>query len=75
MVIILFKEIYFVEYLVYIILNKLVRDYRLPKVVILDRDKLFILNFQKSLTKRLGIKYRILSIYCLDLDEQVERII
>ena len=59
--------------LVYIILNKLVRDHRLPKAIILDRDKFFLLKFWKSLTGRLGIKLRILTAYYLEKDGQIER--
>ena len=68
MVKILIIKIYLVEQLVYIILNRLVRDYRLPKVIILDRDILFISKFQKSLTRRLSIKLRISNIYYLEID-------
>ena len=40
-----FNNIYLIELLVSIILNRPIRDYRLPKVIKLDTDKLFILNF------------------------------
>ena len=43
-------------------------DYKLSKVIILDRDMLFILSFWKSLTRKLGIKLRKLIVYYLDVD-------
>ena len=67
-IVLLFKEVELAEQLVYIILNRFVRDYKLPKVIMLDIDKLFILNFQISLTRRLGIKLRMLTVYYLQID-------
>ena len=43
--IVLFKENYNVEQLRFILLNTLVKDYGLPKLIILDRDKLFTSNY------------------------------
>ena len=43
--IILFKKSYNTEQLGFVLLNILVKDYRLPKVIILDRDKLFTLKY------------------------------
>ena len=57
-----------VELLVYIVINRLLEDNRLPKAILLDRDKLFILNSKKGLTRRLDIKLRILNIYYLLID-------
>ena len=44
-IIVLFKEKYKAEQLVFILLDKLIRDYGIPKLIILDRDKLFTLNY------------------------------
>ena len=49
--------------------NGLVREYRRTKVILSNRDKLFISNFLKSLTRRLDIKPRILTIYYLKMNE------
>ena len=43
--IILFKEIYTVLELSYILLNKLIKHYRILAFIISDRDKLFILVY------------------------------
>ena len=53
---------YLVENLVYTILNRLERNYNISIIIILDRNILFILNFQRSLTRRLGVKLKILPI-------------
>ena len=68
-IIVLFKERYLVEQLIYIIPNRLEGNYRIAVIIILDRDKLFTLNFQKGLNRRLDIKLRILTIYFLEINE------
>ena len=40
-----FKEIYLIELLVYINLNRFLRDYRLSKRIKLDKNNLIILKF------------------------------
>ena len=44
-VIVLFKEKYKVEQLAFILLDRLIRDYGIPKSIISDRDKLFTSNY------------------------------
>jgi hypothetical protein len=44
-IIILFKETYSVSELGWVILDRLIRDYGIPKLVTLDRDKLFTSNY------------------------------
>ena len=44
-IIIPFKEKYNTEQLVFILLDRLIRDYSIPKLIILDRDKLFTSNY------------------------------
>ena len=44
-ILILFKKLYIASQIVYILLDKIVRKYRMPKTITLDRDKLFTLNF------------------------------
>ena len=40
-----FKEKYNAEQLVFLLLDRLIRDYSIPKLITLDRDKLFTLNY------------------------------
>ena len=40
-----FKKSYNAEQLEFVLLNTLIRDYRLPKAITLDRDKLFTSNY------------------------------
>ena len=42
---VLFKEIYKADQLVFILLDRLIRDYSILKLIISDRDKLFISNY------------------------------
>ena len=72
--IILFKENYNIEQLRFVLLNTLVKDHGLPKVITLDRDKLFISNYQKTLTAHLGIKQRMSIVFYLETDSQIEQI-
>ena len=45
LLIIPFKKNYSAEQLGFVLLDVLVRDHRLPKVITLDRDKLFTSNY------------------------------
>ena len=40
----------------YILLYYIITNYRMPQKIILNKDKLFILKFWKSLTDIIGIK-------------------
>jgi hypothetical protein len=42
---ILYKETYNASQLGFILLNRLIRDYNIPELITLDRDKLFTLNY------------------------------
>ncbi len=44
-----YKETYKVDQLGYILLDKLIKDYGIPESIILDRDRLFISYYQKTL--------------------------
>ena len=68
LLIIPFKESYNAEQLRFVLLNILVRDHGLPKAIILDRDKLFISNYWKTLTAHLGIKQRMSIVFHLETD-------
>jgi hypothetical protein len=53
---ILFHNRYTIEYLGYIILDRLIRHYGIPKIIISDRDKLFTLNYWTTLIALIGTK-------------------
>ena len=55
-IIILYKESYSTSQLGFILLDRLIRDYSIPESITLDRDKLFILNYQKTLIALIGTK-------------------
>ena len=74
LLIILFKESYNTEQLRFILLDILVRDHGLPKAITLDQNKLFISNYQRTLTTHLGIKQRMSTVFHLEIDRQTERI-
>ena len=40
-----FKEKYNTEQLIFLLLDRLIRNYSILELIILDRDKLFILNY------------------------------
>ena len=73
-ILILFKESYTALQIAYILLDRVVREYRIPKIITLDRDKLFILNFQKTLVATLRVKLRMSTAYYLQTDSQTKRI-
>ena len=54
--IILFCEVYTAEQLEFIILNWLIRDHKILKIIISDRDKLFTSNYWKTLINFIEIK-------------------
>ena len=67
-IIVLFKELYKVDQLAFILLDRLIRDYSIPKLITLDRDKLFISNYWKTLVISIGTKLRILIVYHPQID-------
>ena len=73
-IIILYKETYNATQLGFILLDRLVRDYNVPELITLDRDKLFTLSYQKTLIALIKTKLRILIAYYLQIDRQIERI-
>ena len=44
-IIVPFKESYKADQLAFVLLDRLIRDYSILKLIISDRDKLFILNY------------------------------
>ena len=77
----LIKYSYFISYsetiivpqLGYLILDRLIYYYGIPRIFITDRDKLFILNYQKTLIVVIGIKYKLLTAFYPEIDGQIER--
>ena len=61
--IIFFKEIYDVEQLKYIVLNRLIRYQGILKKFINDKDKLLIFNYWKTLLLMLKIKFKMSTIF------------
>ena len=58
-----FKESYKADQLAFVLLDRLIRDYSIPKSIISDRDKLFTLNYWKTLIAAIGTKLRISTAY------------
>ena len=44
-IIVLFRELYKADQLAFILLDRLIRDYSIPKLITSDRDKLFTSNY------------------------------
>ena len=55
-IIILYKESYNASQLEFILLDRLIRDYSILELITSDRDKLFILNYQKTLVALIRTK-------------------
>ena len=64
-IIVLFKEFYKANQLAFVLLDRLIRDYSILKSITSDRDKLFILNYWKTLIVVIGTKLRISTVYYL----------
>ena len=71
--IILFKEIYNVEQLKYIVLNQLIRYQRISRGLTNNRDKLFISNYWRTLLSMLRIKLKMLTIFHPQTNEQTKK--
>ena len=75
------KYTYFIPYKVtliakqlgFLVLDRLIRYYRIPKVFVIDRDKLFTLAYQRTLVTQIGIHYKLSSTFYLEIDRQTER--
>ncbi len=72
-IIILYKESYNASQLGFILLDRLIRDYSIPELITLNRDKLFILNYQKTLIASIRTKLRISIAYYPQTDRQTKR--
>lgn len=68
-----FHKNYSAEQLGHIILDKLVRNYGIPKTIISDRDKLFTSNYWTTLMATIGTKRKLSTAYHPETDGQTER--
>ena len=59
-IIILFYELYTVEQLSFIFLDWLIRNYKILKIIISDRNKLFISSYWRILINFINIKQKLL---------------
>ncbi len=64
-----FRETATALIMMYIILWKLINNYKLLKKFIINKDKLFINKFWEMLTTELEIKHKMLIIYYLQIDK------
>ena len=69
-----FCEDYKAKQLKYVILNRLIRYYRIFKELTSDRDKLFTFKYWQTFILILGTRLRLFTAYHLRTDEQTERI-
>jgi hypothetical protein len=69
-----YKEGSTVEELIYTFNRNIIANYRILEEIISNRDKLFTLNFWKSLIDQLRIHQRMLIAYHLQTDGQTERL-
>ena len=60
-----YKKEYIIDQLEYLILNKLIRYYSILRIIISDRNKLFILNYWIILIALIRIKQKLLITYYL----------
>ena len=68
-----YKKTTFAENLTYMFLRMIVTNHELSDEIILNKDKLFILKFWKSLMNQLKIHHKLLTIYYLQMNEQMKR--
>lgn len=61
------------EKIAYTFLRIIVSNYRFPKSIVTDKDKLFTLKFWKFLIKQFGIDHKLLITFYPQIDGQTER--
>ena len=67
-IIIPFKETYRVDQLVFLLLDRLIRDHGISRSITSDRDKLFTSNYWKTLIEMIETKLIMLTAYHLETD-------
>ena len=63
-----FKESYNTEQLGFVLLDRLVRDYSIPRIITSDRDKLFTSKYWKTLMANIGTKLKLSTAYHPETD-------
>ena len=58
LIVVLFKETHTAEQLRHLLLDRLVRDHRVPIMIITDRDKLSTSNYWKTISAAMGTKLK-----------------
>ena len=71
--IILFCYSYTAEQLAQVFLDRIICYYSILELIISNRDKLFILNYQTMLLAAIGTKKKLLTAYYLQIDRQTKR--
>ena len=73
LIVVLFKETHTAEQLGHLLLDRLVRDHRVPIMIITDRDKLFTSNYWKTISAAMGTKPKMSTAYHPQTDSQTEQ--
>jgi hypothetical protein len=68
-----FRQDYTAVQLAYVLKDRLIRDYSILKIIISDRDKLFISNYWATLIAEIGTKRKLSTAYYPETDGQTER--
>ena len=66
---IFYKKNFIVKQMTCVILNKVIRYYKISESITSDRNKIFKSNFQKTLIIEIGIKIKLLIIYYSQTDK------
>ena len=73
LIVVLFKETHTAEQLGHLLLDRLVRDHKVPITIITDRDKLFMSNYWKTISAAMGTKPKMSTAYHPRTDSQTEQ--
>ena len=73
LIVVPFKETHTAEQLGHLLLDRLVRDHRVPITIITDRDKLFTSNYWKTISAAMGTKPKMSTAYHPRTDSQTEQ--
>ena len=72
--IILFRYSYTAKQLVHVFKDQIICYYSIPELIISNRDKLFILNYQTTLLAAIGTKKKLSTAYYLQTDKQTKQV-
>jgi hypothetical protein len=68
-----FRKNYTAVQLAHILKDRLIRNYSIPKLIISNRDKLFISNYWATLMAEIGTQRKLSIAYYLETDSQTKR--